>query len=74
MPELPEVEAITRTLRPLICGQRIRCVHIFHAIATKPQSPVQLVKLCQARQVKEVWRRGKYLFLELDRGLVEMHF
>jgi len=24
--------------------------------------------------VKEVWRRGKYLFLELDRGIVEMHF
>jgi formamidopyrimidine-DNA glycosylase len=74
MPELPEVEAIARTLRPLVRGQRIRCVHVFHAIATRPQSPAQLVKLSQGRRVREVWRRGKYLFLQLDRGLIEMHF
>jgi formamidopyrimidine-DNA glycosylase len=35
---------------------------------------MQLVKLCQGRRVRQVWRRGKYLFLELDRGLIEMHF
>jgi formamidopyrimidine-DNA glycosylase len=74
MPELPEVEAIARTLRPLVRGQRIRCVHVFHAIATRPQPAAQLVKLSQGRRVREVWRRGKYLFLELDRGLIEMHF
>lgn len=74
MPELPEVEAIARTLRPLVRGQRIRCVHVFHLIATRPQPPAQLVRLCQGRRVRQVWRRGKYLFLELDRGLIEMHF
>lgn len=74
MPELPEVEAIARTLRPLVHGQRIRCVHVFHPIATQPQAPLQLVKLIQGRRVQEVWRRGKYLFLDLDHGLIEMHF
>jgi len=74
MPELPEVEAIARTLRPLMRSQRIRCVHVFHAIATRPQPPAQIVKLGQGRQVRKVWRKGKYLFLELDRGLIEMHF
>jgi formamidopyrimidine-DNA glycosylase len=74
MPELPEVEAIARTLRPLVRGQRIRCVHVFHPIATRPQPPALLVNLCQGRRVRQVWRRGKYLFLELDRGLIEMHF
>ena len=74
MPELPEVEAIARTLRPLVRGQRVRCVHVFHPIATRPQTPGQLVKLCQGRQVREVRRHGKYLFLELDLGLMEMHF
>jgi formamidopyrimidine-DNA glycosylase len=74
MPELPEVEAIARTLRPLVCGQRIRCVHVFHHIATRPQPPARLMDLCQGRRVRQVWRRGKYLFLELDRGLIEMHF
>jgi formamidopyrimidine-DNA glycosylase len=74
MPELPEVEAIARTLRPLVRGQRIRCVHVFHPIAARPQLPGELVKLCQGRSVQEVWRHGKYLFVELDRGLIEMHF
>lgn len=74
MPELPEVEAIARTLRPLTRGQRIRCAHVLHAIATRPQAPVELVRLSQGQRVREVLRRGKYLFLELDRGLIEMHF
>ncbi len=74
MPELPEVEAIARTLRPLVRGQRIRCVHVFHPIVTRPQPPAELVDLCQGQHVRQVRRRGKYLFLELDHGLIEMHF
>jgi formamidopyrimidine-DNA glycosylase len=74
MPELPEVEAVARALRPLVRGQRIRCLHVFHAIALKPQSPAEAARLVEGRRVQEVFRRGKYLFLALDRGLVEMHF
>jgi formamidopyrimidine-DNA glycosylase len=74
MPELPEVEAIVRTLRPLVRGQRIRCAHVFHPIATKPQPTGSLVKASEGRTIVEVRRHGKYLFLELDRGLIEMHF
>jgi formamidopyrimidine-DNA glycosylase len=58
----------------MVHGQRIRCVHVFHAIATKPQAPAQLAKACEGREIVDVWRRGKYLLLTLDRGLVEMHF
>lgn len=74
MPELPEVEAIARTLRPLVRGQRIRCVHVFHPVATRPQSPATIASLIQGQRIREVWRKGKYLFLDLDRGLVELHF
>jgi formamidopyrimidine-DNA glycosylase len=74
MPELPEVEAIARTLRPMVRGQRIRCVHIFHPIATKPQSPAKLAKSLEGCKIQGVRRHGKYLFLELDHGLIEMHF
>jgi formamidopyrimidine-DNA glycosylase len=74
MPELPEVEAVARALRPLVKGQRIHCLHVFHAIALKPQSPAAAAKIVEGRRVREVFRRGKYLFLALDRGLVEMHF
>jgi formamidopyrimidine-DNA glycosylase len=74
MPELPEVEAVVRALRPLVRGQRIRCLHVFHAIALKPQLPAATARIVEGRSVQDVFRRGKYLFLALDRGLVEMHF
>jgi formamidopyrimidine-DNA glycosylase len=74
MPELPEVEAVARTLRPLVRGQRIRCVHVFHPIATRPQSAQHFSKMAERRRIVEVDRRGKYLLLTLDRGLIEMHF
>src|SRR5258706_11125628 len=74
MPELPEVEAVARALRPLVQGQWIRCLHVFHAIALKPQLPAAAARIVEGRSVREVFRRGKYLFLALDRGLVEMHF
>src|SRR4029077_1857440 len=74
MPELPEVEAVARTLRPLVERRRIRCVHVLHLIATKPQSASQLARVAEGRQIQEVQRRGKYLLLALDRGLLTMHF
>jgi formamidopyrimidine-DNA glycosylase len=74
MPEVPEVEAVVRTLRPLVQGRRIRCVHVFHPIATKPQLASHVVRQAQGRRVRTVARKGKYVLLVLDRGLVTMHF
>jgi formamidopyrimidine-DNA glycosylase len=74
MPELPEVEAVVRTLRPLVQGRRIRCVHVFHPIATKPQAGSSVARFAQGRRIRNVARQGKYVLLELDRGLLTMHF
>lgn len=74
MPELPEVEAVVCTLRPLVQRQRIRCVHIFHAIAVKPQSASRLAEFATGRRIERVERKGKYVLLVLDRGLVTLHF
>jgi formamidopyrimidine-DNA glycosylase len=74
MPELPEVEAVVRTLRPLVVGRRIHRVRVFHAIVTKPQPVSKLARLAQGRKIHRVNRRGKYLLLELDRGFIVMHF
>jgi formamidopyrimidine-DNA glycosylase len=74
MPELPEVEAVARTLRPLAEGRRIRCVHVLHPIAVKPQPPSLLARVAGSRRIQSVTRRGKYLFLDLDRGSITLHF
>jgi formamidopyrimidine-DNA glycosylase len=74
MPELPEVEAVVRTLRPLIQDQPIRCVHVFHPIAVKPQPPTLLAEFAAARRIRSVERKGKYVLLVLDRGLLTLHF
>jgi formamidopyrimidine-DNA glycosylase len=74
MPELPEVEAVVRTLRPLVRGRRIRCVHVFHPIAAKPQTASHIAGLAQGRRIRAVERQGKYVLLVLDRGLLTVHF
>ena len=74
MPELPEVEAVVRTLRPLVLGQRIRCVHVFHPIAVKPQPVHRLLELATGQRFQHVERKGKYVLLVLDRGLITLHF
>ncbi len=74
MPELPEVEAVVRTLRPFVRERRIRCVHVFHPIATKPQGAAHVARFAENRRIRTVSRKGKYVLLPLDRGLLTMHF
>lgn len=74
MPELPEVEAIARALRPLVERQRIRCVHVLHPIATKPQNPSHLARTAEGQRILAVKRRGKYLFLQLPNAIITLHF
>jgi formamidopyrimidine-DNA glycosylase len=74
MPELPEVEAVVRTLRPLVQRRLIRCVHVLHPIATKPQGAAHLSRFAENQRIRRVERKGKYVLLPLDRGLLAMHF
>jgi formamidopyrimidine-DNA glycosylase len=74
MPELPEVEAVVRALGPLVAKRRIRCVHVLHAIATKPQEARTLARGAEGQKIQRVTRKGKYVIVELERGILTMHF
>jgi formamidopyrimidine-DNA glycosylase len=74
MPELPEVEAVARTLRPLVERRKIRCVHVLHAIATKPQSSWHIARIAEGQRIQSAQRKGKYLWLQLRQGIVTLHF
>jgi formamidopyrimidine-DNA glycosylase len=70
MPELPEVEVTRRGFADRIAGARIESVRIGKplrwALMVVPEALV-------GRHVREVRRRGKYLLIDLDQGLLLLH-
>jgi len=70
MPELPEVEVTRRSFADRIVGARVTAVRVGKPLrwplGCDPQSLV-------GRTVTGVRRRGKYLLVDLDRGVLLMH-
>ncbi|HVU26463.1 MAG TPA: bifunctional DNA-formamidopyrimidine glycosylase/DNA-(apurinic or apyrimidinic site) lyase [Verrucomicrobiae bacterium] len=61
MPELPEVEVLTRHLRPALRGKIIRGVHVNRAKILRPTSEQKLKLVLLGAKFKNLSRRGKYL-------------
>lgn len=81
MPELPEVEAIARKLRPMVEGRTIERCRVIHPIAAagisakgKKTAARNLAKRLRGRRIEHVVRQGKFLLFALDRGSAVMHF
>jgi len=70
MPELPEVEVTRQSFASRIAGAHIRDLHMGKPLrwplGCAPQS-------LRGQQVRAVRRRGKYLLLDLDDGLLLLH-
>jgi formamidopyrimidine-DNA glycosylase len=70
MPELPEVEVTRRSFAERIANAQILAMHMGKPLrwplGVAPQSLV-------GRSVLGVRRRGKYLLLDLDQGLLLLH-
>ena len=66
MPELPEVETVRIGLEKYVVGKRISAVQTFHARTVKPGSIAPLSSAVGSK-IQAVKRRGKFLWLELDR-------
>jgi formamidopyrimidine-DNA glycosylase len=67
MPELPEVETIARELRPHVRGRAILDAHVDWArtIAYPPEDVERFRAEVRGRQITDIWRRGKYIALDL---------
>lgn len=74
MPEAPEVEAVVRTLRPYIQGEKISRVHVRHVIAVGPQTPGGFRRSVEGARILGVSRHGKYLVMRLNQGCLVIHF
>ena len=70
MPELPEVEITRRGFAQAIAGARVRAVELGKPLRWPLGiAPQELL----GRRVLGVRRRGKYLLLDLDQGLLMIH-
>jgi formamidopyrimidine-DNA glycosylase len=70
MPELPEVEVTRLSFADRIAGARIQSLHMGKALRWPLGCDPQTLA---GRQVLGVRRRGKYLLLDLDEGLLLLH-
>ena len=70
MPELPEVETVARSLRPLLVGRTLGAVWTSGLPLRRPVDRAGLARATRGAIVVSVERRGKYLLLHLSRGPV----
>ena len=76
MPELPEVEASRRRLQRWLRGRRLAQVTVVEdTVVFGSIRPRDIVAALRGRRVRAVRRRGKHLWLELDRRpWLTLHF
>ena len=68
MPELPEVETARRRAERALRGRRIAAVAVVRdPIVYEGVSPARFAAVLRGRRVEAVRRRGKHLWMELDR-------
>ena len=65
MPELPEVETVVRDLRPCLVNRRIGSVAVGKQRLRRPWSARWNSLVCD-RVIRGVWRRGKWIVLDLE--------
>jgi formamidopyrimidine-DNA glycosylase len=71
VPELPEVEALTRFLTPRVSGRHVERAELGAIAALKTFEPP--LSSLVGRQAGSVTRRGKYLCMDLDGEWLVMH-
>src|SRR5579863_3393512 len=72
MPELPEVETVVRSLRPVLLGRRILNAE-FGKSRVLIGSAAKTVNALAGRRVEAIERHGKFISIRLDRGYLVVH-
>lgn len=73
MPELPEVETVVRTLRPLLVGKRLGSLERGHPGVVDNIGIRNLNRRIANRRVRAIERRGKLLLFLLDGDIIVIH-
>jgi formamidopyrimidine-DNA glycosylase len=70
VPELPEVETVKLQLAPVLTGRTLEFVSILDPRLTRPEDPRDVAKQLVGQWVVAVVRRGKYVVVRFESGLV----
>ena len=70
MPELPEIESLAFTLKPLIQGRQIKKVRIRRHFLRK-KLPARLARGVDGFYIHSLARRGKYLLIYLSKTMTD---
>jgi formamidopyrimidine-DNA glycosylase len=79
MPELPEVETIARNLRlgiqgqPALPGRHLMGVNLLWERSLVEPSPAEFKQRLPGQKIEDIGRRGKFLYLSLDRDWCLFH-
>lgn len=70
MPELPEVELVSRALGKLITGRQILAAELLRPGLAPETTPSKFARLLRGRRIESTGRRGKHILINLERALV----
>jgi len=73
MPELPEVETITRNLRPVLVGRKVLATQVLWARSLQTHSPSQFNDRIIGQIIRETGRRGKFIIFQLSTDALLIH-
>ena len=73
MPELPEVETLVSTLRPLLVGRKIQSTELCWRKSLAAPTPGKFKRQLPGQQISDVTRRGKFFLLHLSYDHLLIH-
>ena len=73
MPELPEVETVRQTLKPLIVGKTIQAIDVFYDKIIQNQTVSEFKKALIHQTIRDIRRIGKYLLFDMDHVTMVSH-
>ncbi|MBZ5605713.1 MAG: bifunctional DNA-formamidopyrimidine glycosylase/DNA-(apurinic or apyrimidinic site) lyase [Acidobacteriia bacterium] len=72
MPELPEVETVVRSVAPHLAGRKILSAE-FNSRHVTPGNRAKLAEKLAGRTIRDTRRRGKFIVITLDEGMLSIH-
>lgn len=73
MPELPEVETVKRSLEPHLKGRKITGISLAKPVVIAHPGAREFLEAVVGSEIVSLGRRGKFLQIFLDKGLLAVH-